>query len=172
MLVKIAPDLSDSDIDAVARVLGDMQVDGVIATNTTVSRLSVQDHPLARETGGRVIVAGVPHEWESAVAPIGASDSISVVGPGTVVSPALLSSARSVPAEAGRATDVAAGPAWPESGVLRIAAGDAQDREWIAHELGARRARGRALPSGVDVSNGHARLALRIVERRAGQRGV
>ena len=57
MLVKIAPDLSDSDIDAVARVLGDMQVDGVIATNTTVSRLSVQYHPLARETGG---LSGAP----------------------------------------------------------------------------------------------------------------
>lgn len=57
MLVKIAPDLSDSDIDAVARVLGDMQVDGVIATNTTVSRLSVQEHPQARETGG---LSGAP----------------------------------------------------------------------------------------------------------------
>src|SRR5690606_7597821 len=57
MLVKIAPDLSDSDIDAVARVLGDMRVDGVIATNTTVSRLSVQDHPHARETGG---LSGAP----------------------------------------------------------------------------------------------------------------
>ena len=52
MLVKVAPDLSDDDIDAVARVLGDLAVDGVIATNTTVSRISVQDHKLARETGG------------------------------------------------------------------------------------------------------------------------
>jgi dihydroorotate dehydrogenase len=52
MLVKVAPDLSDDDIDAAARVLGDMRVDGVIATNTTVSRISVQEHPLARETGG------------------------------------------------------------------------------------------------------------------------
>lgn len=52
MLVKVAPDLSDDDIDAVARVLGDLEVDGVIATNTTVSRISVQAHPLARETGG------------------------------------------------------------------------------------------------------------------------
>jgi len=52
MLVKVAPDLSDDDIDAVARVLGDLQVDGVIATNTTVSRIAVQEHPLARETGG------------------------------------------------------------------------------------------------------------------------
>ncbi|MGH8030932.1 MAG: quinone-dependent dihydroorotate dehydrogenase [Luteimonas sp.] len=52
MLVKVAPDLSDDDIDAAARVLGDLQVDGVIATNTTVSRIAVQQHPLARETGG------------------------------------------------------------------------------------------------------------------------
>ena len=52
MLVKVAPDLSDDDIDACARVLGDLQVDGVIATNTTISRIPVQGHPLAGETGG------------------------------------------------------------------------------------------------------------------------
>jgi dihydroorotate dehydrogenase len=52
MLVKIAPDLSDDDVQACARVLGDLQVDGVIATNTTVSRISVQDDPRSRETGG------------------------------------------------------------------------------------------------------------------------
>lgn len=57
MLVKIAPDLSDEDIDAVARVLRDLSVDGVIATNTTVSRMSVQEHPLAHETGG---LSGAP----------------------------------------------------------------------------------------------------------------
>ena len=52
MLVKVAPDLSNDDIDAAARVLGDLDVDGVIATNTTVSRISVQDDPRSRETGG------------------------------------------------------------------------------------------------------------------------
>ena len=57
MLVKIAPDLSDEDIDAVARVLSDLSVDGVIATNTTVSRISVQDHKRAQETGG---LSGAP----------------------------------------------------------------------------------------------------------------
>jgi dihydroorotate dehydrogenase len=57
MLVKVAPDLSDDDIDAVARVLADLSVDGVIATNTTVSRINVQDHPLAHETGG---LSGAP----------------------------------------------------------------------------------------------------------------
>lgn len=57
MLVKVAPDLSNDDIDAVARVLGELAVDGVIATNTTVSRIAVQEHPRARESGG---LSGAP----------------------------------------------------------------------------------------------------------------
>lgn len=57
MFVKIAPDLSDDDIDAAARVLGDLQVDGVVATNTTTSRLAVQDDPLGHEAGG---LSGAP----------------------------------------------------------------------------------------------------------------
>ncbi len=57
MLVKVAPDLCDEDIDAAARVLSDLQVDGVIATNTTVSRIAVQEHRLSRESGG---LSGAP----------------------------------------------------------------------------------------------------------------
>ncbi|MDO5611026.1 MAG: quinone-dependent dihydroorotate dehydrogenase [Pseudomonadota bacterium] len=57
MLVKVAPDLSDEDIDAAARVLGDLGVDGVIATNTTVARIAIQQHPLAHEAGG---LSGAP----------------------------------------------------------------------------------------------------------------
>jgi dihydroorotate dehydrogenase len=52
MLVKIAPDLSDSDIDAAARVLSDLHVDGVIATNTTIGRPDVEHLPVADEAGG------------------------------------------------------------------------------------------------------------------------
>ena len=57
MLVKIAPDLSDDDVDACARVLSDLKVDGVIATNTTVDRLPVEGHRLAGEAGG---LSGAP----------------------------------------------------------------------------------------------------------------
>ena len=57
VLVKIAPDLADADIDAVARVLADMDVDGVVATNTTVSRTAVQGHRHAGEVGG---LSGAP----------------------------------------------------------------------------------------------------------------
>lgn len=57
MLVKVAPDLSDRDIDAAARVLSDLAVDGVVATNTTVARPLVEAHPWAREAGG---LSGAP----------------------------------------------------------------------------------------------------------------
>jgi dihydroorotate dehydrogenase len=52
MLVKIAPDLSDEDIDAAGRVLSDLEVDGVIATNTTVSRFGLEHVRHAEQTGG------------------------------------------------------------------------------------------------------------------------
>ena len=57
VLVKVAPDLSDSDIDAAARVLGDLAVDGVIATNTTIDRTAVQGITHAAEAGG---LSGAP----------------------------------------------------------------------------------------------------------------
>jgi dihydroorotate dehydrogenase len=57
MLVKIAPDLADSDIEAAGRVLGDLEVDGVIAGNTTISRDGVEGAPHAGEVGG---LSGAP----------------------------------------------------------------------------------------------------------------
>lgn len=52
MLVKIAPDLSDEDIDAAGRVLSDLEVDGVIATNTTVGRFGMDGVRHSNEAGG------------------------------------------------------------------------------------------------------------------------
>lgn len=57
LLVKIAPDLSDTDLDAAGRVLGELQVDGVIATNTTVSRDGVENSRHVDEAGG---LSGAP----------------------------------------------------------------------------------------------------------------
>ena len=37
VLVKIAPDLADGDVDAVARLVAEEELDGVVATNTTVA---------------------------------------------------------------------------------------------------------------------------------------
>ncbi len=57
MLVKVAPDLNESDINAAARVLGELEVDGVIATNTTINRDGVEGHPRAAQAGG---LSGAP----------------------------------------------------------------------------------------------------------------
>lgn len=52
LLVKIAPDLSETELDSMARVLLDNAVDGVIATNTTLDRQSVAGDRHASESGG------------------------------------------------------------------------------------------------------------------------
>src|SRR6201995_5011000 len=43
LLVKIAPDLAASDVDAVADLALDLGLDGIIATNTTISREGLHD---------------------------------------------------------------------------------------------------------------------------------
>ena len=57
MLVKIAPDLSEAELDAVAEVLLSARVDGAICTNTTLDRAGVAGDPLAGEAGG---LSGLP----------------------------------------------------------------------------------------------------------------
>ncbi len=52
LFVKIAPDLDDEQVDHIARVLQQQGMDGVVATNTTVSRTAVQGMAHAEETGG------------------------------------------------------------------------------------------------------------------------
>lgn len=64
VLVKIAPDLDGPQIEALARVFNELSVDGVIATNTTISREAVAGHPLAPEAGG---LSGAPVKERSTV---------------------------------------------------------------------------------------------------------
>jgi dihydroorotate dehydrogenase len=52
MLVKIAPDLDEAQLDLIARTLQRNGIDGVIATNTTIARDAVQGLTHAGETGG------------------------------------------------------------------------------------------------------------------------
>ncbi|MFO7586039.1 MAG: dihydroorotate dehydrogenase (quinone) [Anaerolineales bacterium] len=51
VLVKIAPDLSDEELDDAVGAIIDSGMDGIIATNTTLSREGVRS-PLRAETGG------------------------------------------------------------------------------------------------------------------------
>ncbi|XP_062186090.1 dihydroorotate dehydrogenase (quinone), mitochondrial-like isoform X1 [Phragmites australis] len=53
LLVKIAPDLSKQDLEDIAAVALALRLDGLIISNTTVSRPPpANTHPLAQETGG------------------------------------------------------------------------------------------------------------------------
>jgi dihydroorotate dehydrogenase len=52
LLVKIAPDLSDEDIDAIADLALDIGLDGIIATNTTISRAGLRTPPARVEACG------------------------------------------------------------------------------------------------------------------------
>ncbi len=45
LLVKIAPDLADDDVVAVADLVLEVGLDGVVATNTTISRDGLRSHP-------------------------------------------------------------------------------------------------------------------------------
>ncbi len=57
LVVKIAPDLTADEIIHIAGLLMEFDVDGVIATNTTIARDKIQGHPYAGEAGG---LSGAP----------------------------------------------------------------------------------------------------------------
>lgn len=52
MLLKIAPDLTEAELDSIAEVLLATHIDGVICTNTTIDHAAVANDPLGNETGG------------------------------------------------------------------------------------------------------------------------
>ena len=57
LALKIAPDLTDDEISHIATLLLEFEIDGVIATNTTIARDKIAGHPLAHEAGG---LSGAP----------------------------------------------------------------------------------------------------------------
>jgi dihydroorotate dehydrogenase len=88
MLVKIAPDLHDDDVAAIAETLAGADVDGVIATNTTLARTGIEHSSVAAEAGG---LSGAPvHERSRAVVrrvreTVG--DALAIIGVGGIDSP-------------------------------------------------------------------------------------
>ncbi|MCL4104584.1 UNVERIFIED_CONTAM: hypothetical protein GTU68_004538 [Idotea baltica] len=84
--IKIAPDLEKEAIEGLAGVFSETKIDGVIATNTTISREVVKDHPLGDEAGG---LSGAPltnHSTEVIKILRGAlDDSIPIIGAGGIM---------------------------------------------------------------------------------------
>ncbi|ADZ91796.1 quinone-dependent dihydroorotate dehydrogenase [Marinomonas mediterranea] len=62
LAVKIAPDMTDDEIKLVADTLVEQNVDGIIATNTTLSRDAVKGHRHEEEAGG---LSGAPVREQS-----------------------------------------------------------------------------------------------------------
>ncbi len=60
LLLKIAPDLSDQDIDAVADLALELALDGIIATNTTIARQGLHSDPQVVQACGAGGLSGAP----------------------------------------------------------------------------------------------------------------
>jgi len=60
LLVKIAPDLADEDIDAIADLALELGLDGIIATNTTISRDHLTSDPATITAAGAGGLSGTP----------------------------------------------------------------------------------------------------------------
>jgi phosphatidylglycerophosphate synthase len=101
--------------------------------------------------------------WQDVVASLEPDESMTAIGAGTVVSPALLEDAAARAADRARVRDVAAGADWPISGLLRLRVEHAADIGRLTKELHARLIAGTPLPSGEDVADARGRLVLRIL---------
>jgi dihydroorotate dehydrogenase len=60
LLVKIAPDLADGDVDAIADLALELGLDGIIATNTTIARAGLVSDPALVEAAGAGGLSGAP----------------------------------------------------------------------------------------------------------------
>src|SRR5260370_10822814 len=60
LLLKIAPDLSESEIESIVDVATSLKIAGLIATNTTISREGLQTSPTEVEAFGQGGLSGAP----------------------------------------------------------------------------------------------------------------
>jgi len=60
VLVKIAPDLSDDEVRKIAELVVTLKLDGIIATNTTLSREGLRTDPAVVEAAGAGGLSGPP----------------------------------------------------------------------------------------------------------------
>lgn len=65
VLVKIAPDLADEDILAVAELARELKLAGIIATNTTIGREGLEEAPARLERIGAGGLSGLPLQARS-----------------------------------------------------------------------------------------------------------
>ncbi|MCC2624290.1 MAG: dihydroorotate dehydrogenase (quinone) [Burkholderiales bacterium] len=62
VLVKISPDIIEPELAGIVKILNDLKIDGIIATNTTISRPNLKSLKLSHESGG---LSGKPIKEQS-----------------------------------------------------------------------------------------------------------
>ena len=132
----------------------------IVWTGPTTGREDRGFERMASQFGDRLVLARDADQWTAALSVIDAAATVTAVGAGTLVSPALLADASTHAAGREALRDVPAGDQWPVSGVVRIAASDAADPAALGALLRARS--GGERPSGEDVSRGRAKLAIAL----------
>lgn len=65
ILVKLSPDLTKADIESIVEVVDRLHIDGIIATNTTVSRDNLRTHPKRVAACGEGGLSGKPLKHRS-----------------------------------------------------------------------------------------------------------
>jgi dihydroorotate dehydrogenase len=65
LLLKIAPDLTNEQLDDIIALTKDMQLSGLVATNTTISRAGLRTAPVAVEAIGMGGLSGKPVQQKS-----------------------------------------------------------------------------------------------------------
>ncbi len=87
LAVKIAPDMDDEQLQGVAHCVLEQQMDGVIATNTTLSREDVADLEFGDEAGG-LSGAPVKHKSTQTIADLYAilGEQVPIIGVGGISS--------------------------------------------------------------------------------------
>jgi phosphatidylglycerophosphate synthase len=134
----------------------------IVWTGTADRREDRAFERTAAQFGDRVTLARNADAWREAIGTLDPARTVTAIGPGTLVSPALLTDAATRAAGRGIVRNVPAGEMWPVSGVLRLAAADASDPTTLAAAL-RERASIEQGPSGDDVAQGRGRLAVQMV---------
>ncbi|MDS1272518.1 quinone-dependent dihydroorotate dehydrogenase [Lipingzhangella sp. LS1_29] len=130
LLVKIAPDLSNAEVDAVADLAVELGLDGIIATNTTVSRANLATDPQRVSAVGSGGLSGAPLRGRALEVlrrlRARAGDDVVLIAVGGIETPAdawarIRAGATLVQGYTGL---IYAGPLWPyrlQRGLVRIA---------------------------------------------------
>ena len=88
LVLKIAPDMTDEEVGLVAGKLIEHEMDGVIATNTTIGREGVESYPDGKEAGG---LSGAPVYQKSTTVLRTLAQALNgklpIIGVGGIVSP-------------------------------------------------------------------------------------